>query len=860
MKFIRLLLTGILFMIALNIHAQYDKVWIFGRGSGLDFNSDPPVPVRSAIMSGEGCASVCDAEGRLLFYTEGSYVWNRNNDTMPNGRDLTGLWPAGRSATESSVQGTVIVPIPGNSHKYYIFSLSAWTSGPPPGTEGKLYYSIVDMNLNNGMGDVEPADKGRYLSATFTEEMTAVAGDHCNVWLIMHANDGHIRAYEINENGINPTPVESVFPNPTVAGQSIKIAPNRKKIVAVDVTLRLGDFNPATGQVSNVITIPDYVSLAYSAEFSPDNTKLYTYDFRADAIVQFDISSNDPATILNSKTIITPAGKNGNLYFKLGPDNKIYFQGQRYNTGNNNISLSRINLPNAAGTACQYQLNAISLLDGTSVNLGLPNVVPVIDRDTLLTRQSISAPPFATGYLVEVIDATGWGYTWNDGTTGTQKTVSSGGKYWVVYYTAPCVYHTDTFLVSFPCTLPEVETEASCRNEYTGKAWVHRNPGDTVSYRYTWRDSMRHVRSVSDTLQYVPPGRYTLQIETEQCDTTLTIVIPEADLRVSFTVDSIVCEGEEVAFKNNSENYFSRFVWYFGDGDSSSLTEPVHIYKHPGSYEVMLSGAGEVCKDTVSEIIVADPRLSVYFTKNRDSVCLGEPVTFSHKMDSETIKHLSWQMGDSNAFFSMDKRWAHAYDRPGAAYVRLLGIFRACPEDAFSDTVFVANLPEVDLGRDTSLCLNGTMLTLENRYSSLRSQRYLWSTGDTSETLQVVHPGTYSLKVTDMQLGCSHTEVVVVKKDCYLDVPNVFTPNGDGTNDYFFPKPLLAKGIVRFSMKIFNRQGQLLFETFRPDGRGWDGRYKGVDQPGGVYVYRIEVELRGRHVSEAYTGNVTLIR
>src|SRR5690606_14999924 len=109
--------------------------------------------------------------------------------------------------------------------------------------------------------------------------------------------------------------------------------------------------------------------------------------------------------------------------------------------------------------------------------------------------------------------------------------------------------------------------------------------------------------------------------------------------------------------------------------------------------------------------------------------------------------------------------------------------------------------------------------------------RQLWSTGDTSEILEVVHPGTYTLSVTTDPIGCTTTETIEIHKDCYIDIPNAFTPNGDGQNDYFFPRQLLTENISRFNMEVFNRWGQVVFETNRLDGRGWDGRLNGKQQP-----------------------------
>jgi gliding motility-associated-like protein len=106
---------------------------------------------------------------------------------------------------------------------------------------------------------------------------------------------------------------------------------------------------------------------------------------------------------------------------------------------------------------------------------------------------------------------------------------------------------------------------------------------------------------------------------------------------------------------------------------------------------------------------------------------------------------------------------------------------------------------------------------------------------------------------------CATTEEVTINKDCYIDIPNAFSPDGDGINDYFFPRQLLSKSMTRFRMQVLNRWGQVVFETDKIDGRGWDGSFNGKAQPDGVYVYLIDADIDGLR-KEKYQGNVTLIR
>ncbi len=108
---------------------KQDNVWAFGmnQGNGIDFNSGQPIFINTSITGfGEANASICDTSGQLLFYTEGSVIWNRQHQPMDNGADLTGLprstdYPD-LTVTSSTSQGALIVPMIDSPDKYYVFS------------------------------------------------------------------------------------------------------------------------------------------------------------------------------------------------------------------------------------------------------------------------------------------------------------------------------------------------------------------------------------------------------------------------------------------------------------------------------------------------------------------------------------------------------------------------------------------------------------------------------------------------------------------------------------------------------------------------------------------------------------------
>lgn len=94
----------LLFVAALTAHAQKEaNVWYFGHNAGIDFSSgSPKILTDGQIYTDEGVASVCDTSGKLLFYTDGSNIWNAKHQVMPNGSGLLGNF--------SSSQSAIIIP------------------------------------------------------------------------------------------------------------------------------------------------------------------------------------------------------------------------------------------------------------------------------------------------------------------------------------------------------------------------------------------------------------------------------------------------------------------------------------------------------------------------------------------------------------------------------------------------------------------------------------------------------------------------------------------------------------------------------------------------------------------------------
>ncbi len=321
---------------------------------------------------------------------------------MPNGTGLLGH--------ESSTQSAIIVPRAGyNNTQYYIFT----TDDPDPKDTPNygLNYSLVDLTLNNGFGDVVPKEKNVHLITYHpendlenkykcSEKITAVQhNDESSIWVITHFVNSFY-AFKVDSNGVTKTPVISATDTKApVEGYKqngvgyLKVSPNGKKVgVAHSQTsyseqtgpktqnkqtgkVLIYDFDSTTGQITNETSLLSNM-IPYGLEFSPKTTKLYVsiniYDKDGDpngsSLLQFNLLAGN---IGNSKEeIITSSNTAGAL--QLAMDGKIYRAG--YPINSSGTTLSVINNPEAKGTSCNYQSNTISL-GGRTSELGLPPFV-----------------------------------------------------------------------------------------------------------------------------------------------------------------------------------------------------------------------------------------------------------------------------------------------------------------------------------------------------------------------------------------------------------------------------------------------------------------------------------------------------
>jgi gliding motility-associated-like protein len=406
------------------------------------------------------------------------------------------------------------------------------------------------------------------------------------------------------------------------------------------------------------------------------------------------------------------------------------------------------------------------------------------------------------------------------------------------------------------------------------------NTVDTVLY-YTWNfgdgttsNEVNPVHIYSNSATDTVFDVKLLMTNTKCIDSfKLTITLRNyVDASFTITPDNFICQGKDLLLTNNSTGGNPvldtplQYKWIYADGNNS--TDPnvshTHAFTNSGRYNVMLVANNMIpCYDTAYAAISVDSVSGIDIEVTDSVICHGQSITFtglySNIGNGRNDSSVVWSFGDGVVIMNKNPV-VYSYDGTGGFDVTVRSFYRACPDTTATRKIRVFAQPDIYLGPDTAICIGSAAIILNDLHNAKDPKaRWMWNNDQTASgpSMVVTKPGIYGATVTID--GCSTSDTVFVANDCYVSIPNVFTPNGDGVNDYFFPRQLLSRSMTAFTMNIYNRWGQLIYQTQSIDGKGWDGAMNDVPQPAGVFVYIIDAKFKDGQV-EHHQGNVTLLR
>ncbi len=362
--------------------------------------------------------------------------------------------------------------------------------------------------------------------------------------------------------------------------------------------------------------------------------------------------------------------------------------------------------------------------------------------------------------------------------------------------------------------------------------------------------------------------------------TNRSINIPKRDnINASFTATPVSqsLPASTISINNTTNPGPWTYQWDFGDGTTS--TDPTissHTYGTFGVFTIRLTVTNNVCIETQAQQIeiLAIPPL-VDFSYDPASGCVPLKVQFTNLSQFADPGTYQWDFGDQSTSSMINP--SHTYYQPGKYSVSLSAsnITGQTVNETKQAIIEVFPRPNAEFEIKPRLVyIPGGILYTDNR--SFDATRFIWDFGDgaTSIAFEPEHKykdeGFYTIKlVAYNQFDCADStsleNAVKVQKGGQVLIPNAFSPNlgatgsgggmSDGKNDIFLP---ITRGVVEFELLIFNRWGELLFESRDPD-LGWDGTYKGKLCQQDVYIYKLAASYEdGERVVRV--GDVNLIR
>lgn len=473
-----------------------------------------------------------------------------------------------------------------------------------------------------------------------------------------------------------------------------------------------------------------------------------------------------------------------------------------------------------------------------------------------------------------------------DGTTqNSTHTYVTAGNYTITQYITTDKGCKDTIqsnITVYPNATPNFTAPALCLTNATLFANSSIPPlgGTIASYTWNFGDASPVDNTTSPTHTYTADGTYqvTLTVTSDNnCISSTTRAVTVHPLPVAAFNNPSVCFGSPNGFTDQStinSGSITSFDWNFGDATPSATGSSVsHNYTAAGTYTVMLIvTSNNGCKDTIDKPTFVVSKPEAKFIVSGTEACANTCITFtdSSSVIAGVITNWLWAFGDGTT--ATTKSPIKCYNTPGNFNVQLIvKTAENCADTAVSSgAIVISPAPTANfITNPTRTTILNTIVDFFDQSSSdVIKRKWFFGDGDSlvpgtltpRHTYPIDVEGTYTAKLTvENQYGCVDTveHDIIIGPDWTFYIPNAFSPNGDGVNDFFNGKGL---NILQYEMLIFDRWGDMIFQT-NDLAVSWDGKAnKGSKQAQqDVYIYQIILRdvFNKQH---KYVGHVTLVR
>jgi len=332
-----------------------------------------------------------------------------------------------------------------------------------------------------------------------------------------------------------------------------------------------------------------------------------------------------------------------------------------------------------------------------------------------------------------------------------------------------------------------------------------------------------------------------------QCNTVgvrfnLSGLIANPQFEMEVEGSPIGCYNKPIQFINNDGGTgATTYNWDFGDGNSSMDESPSHLYGDTGTYEVKLVVTNPVAcpdKDSATFILRIDYPDTLKAWATEDTICIGETV------ELVAIDAGSYLWSPGSSLDDSTKASVFASPLNDISYT-VVGTNICGPDTAEVNLVVLQT--NFQLPNDTTICI-GESIVLDPK---LTDGNFIWQDNSTSSTYTAYEAGIYWLNASIKDCPSAIDSVIIDVKNCavIIEMPNIFSPNGDGFNDYFAPESV--SGLNEVYISVYNRWGKKLFTSdnilVESNGlsevsttimeNGWDGQFKGENSPEGTYFW-----------------------